>query len=110
MCAGAAGVMAFLLKPLRREELGPTVDLAVARFRKFEALRRENEDLRKAIESRKLVERAKGVLMEREQLTEAEAFRRIQKTAMNARKPLSAIAEAILLAGRVTGSPNVTKK
>lgn len=101
--ASAAGIMAFLLKPLRSEELGPALDLAVARFREFEALRKENEDLRKAIESRKLVERAKGVLMERERLTEAEAFRRIQKAAMDARKPMAAIAEAVLLAASVGG-------
>lgn len=101
--AQAAGVMAFIVKPLRAEELGPALDLAVARFREFEALRRENEDLKRAMNSRKLVERAKGLLMQREGLTEAEAFRRIQKAAMDARKPIAAIAEAILLAERVGG-------
>lgn len=60
--------MAFLLKPLRREELRPTLDLAVARFREFETVRKENEDLKRALESRKLIERAKGVLMEGEGL------------------------------------------
>lgn len=96
--AQAAGIMAFLLKPLRADELGPTLDLAVARFREFEAIRKENADLKKVMESRKLIERAKGALMEREGLTENEAFRRIQKAAMDARKPMTAIAEAILLA------------
>ena len=96
--ARAAGVMAFLLKPLRPEELGPAIDLAVARFREFEAIRKENEDLKKAIESRKLVERAKGLLMEREGLSESQAFRRIQKASMDSRRPMVEVAEAILLA------------
>lgn len=99
--AQIAGVMAFLVKPLRPEELGPAIDLAVARFREFEALRRENADLRRAVESRKLVERAKGVLMEREGLTEAQAFRRIQKASMDSRKPMAEVADAILLAERL---------
>jgi len=99
--ASAAGVMAFLLKPLRSEELGPTLNLAVARFREFEAIKKENEDLKKAIESRKLIDRAKGLLMEREGLTEAEAFRRIQKASMDHRKPMTEVAEAIALAASV---------
>lgn len=96
--ARTAGVMAFLVKPLRPEELGPAIHLAVARFREFEAVRRENEDLKKALDSRKVVERAKGLLMERQGLTEAEAFRRIRKTAMDSRKSMAEVAEAILLA------------
>jgi response regulator NasT len=103
--ATAAGVMAFLLKPLRPAELGPALDLAVARFREFGALRRENEDLRKAIEARKLVERAKGLLMARERLSEAEAFRRIQKASMDTRKSMAEVAEAILLAAEVGKGP-----
>lgn len=103
--ARAAGVMAFLLKPLRAEELGPALDLAVGRFREFEALRKENEDLKRALESRKLLERAKGLLMEREGLSEAEAFRRIQKTAMDRRKSMAEVAEAILLAADVEKNP-----
>lgn len=99
--ARAAGVMAFLVKPLRPQELGPAIDVAVARFLEFEAIRRENEDLKKAIESRKLVERAKGLLMEREGLTESQAFRRIQKASMDYRKPMVEVAEALLLAANV---------
>ncbi len=99
--ARAAGVMAFLLKPVRVEELGPALDLAVARFRDFQAMRKENEELKKAIESRKLVERAKGLLMEEQGLTEAEAFRRIQKASMDRRKSMAEVAEAILLAANI---------
>lgn len=98
--ARTAGVMAFLVKPLRPEELGPAIHLAVARFREFEALRRENQELKNAIESRKLVECAKGLLMERQGLTEAEAFRRIQKTAMDSRRPMVEVARALLLVCR----------
>lgn len=101
--AREAGVRAYLLKPLRVEELAPTLDLAKARFEEFRSLSRENESLKRSIESRKLVERAKGLLMEREGLTEADAFRRIQKAAMDTRKPMADIAEAILLAGSVGG-------
>jgi response regulator NasT len=81
------------------------VVLAVARFREFDAVRRENEDLKKAIESRKLVERAKGLLMEREGLSESEAFRRIQKASMDSRKSMSEVAEAVLLAASVEKGP-----
>lgn len=100
--ARAAGAMAFLVKPLRPEELRPAIELAVARFREFEAVRKENEDLRKAIESRKLVERAKGLLMEQEGLSESQAFRRIQKASMDSRKSMAEVAEAILLAANVS--------
>jgi two-component system, response regulator PdtaR len=84
-----AGVMAFLLKPLRRGQLAPTLDLAVARFQ-------EVRRLRQALEDRKVIDRAKGRLMERERLGEAEAFRRIRTAAMNSRRPMVAVAEEIL--------------
>ena len=88
-------------KPLRPQELGPAIHLAVARFREFEAVRRENEDLKKALDSRKIVERAKGLLMEREGLSEGQAFRRIQKASMDSRKSMVEVAEAILLAEKL---------
>jgi len=95
--AGDAGVLGFLVKPLRPEELGPALDLAVSRFRDFQSVRRENETLKRAIEARKLIERAKGILMRRLGLSEPEAFRKIQKTAMDSRKPMTEVAEALLL-------------
>ena len=100
-----AGVVGFLAKPLRPAELAPALDLALSRFRELDAARRENEALRRALEARKLVERAKGVLMTRLGLTEPEAFRRIQKTAMDCRKPMAEIARALLLAEDVTQTP-----
>jgi response regulator NasT len=88
--AGAAGVMGFLLKPLRAAELAPTLDLAVARFA-------EARDLRRTLDERKVVERAKGVLMSRHALTEEEAFARIRKAAMDSRRPMAELARAILV-------------
>ena len=77
--------------------LGPALDVAVTRFTELEVVRRENEALKRKLESRKLVERAKGILMTRLGLSEPEAFRRIQKTAMDTRKPMAEVAQALLL-------------
>ena len=93
----AAGVLGFLVKPLRPEELGPALDVAVSRFRELSAIRQENETLKRTLETRKLVERAKGILMKRLGLSEPDAFRRIQKTAMDTRRPMSEVAQALLL-------------
>lgn len=84
-----AGVMGFLLKPLRPGQLAPTLDLAVARFR-------EAQRLRRALEDRKVIERAKGRLMEREGFTEDEAFRTLRTTAMNTRRPMTQVAQEVL--------------
>jgi len=92
-----AGVLGFLVKPLRAEELGPALDVAVSRFRELEAVRKENEALKQKLEARKLVDRAKGVLMTRLGLSEPEAFRRIQKTAMDTRKTMAEVARALIL-------------
>ncbi len=93
-----AGVLGFLVKPLRSAELGPALDVAVTRFSELEAVREEIEVLRQKLESRKLVDRAKGLLMTRLGLSEPEAFRRIQKTAMDTRKTMADVAQAMLLA------------
>jgi AmiR/NasT family two-component response regulator len=93
----AAGVLGFLVKPLRAAELGPALDVAVSRFRELSAMRQENETLKRTLETRKLVERAKGILMKRLGLSEPDAFRRIQKTAMDTRRPMSEVAQALLL-------------
>ena len=88
--AREAGVMAYLLKPLRAAELAPALDLAIARFA-------ENRQLRETLEGRKYVERAKGALMARFGLTEDEAFRRLRRAAMDSRKPMVDIAKALLV-------------
>lgn len=101
--AKEAGVMAYLLKPLREEELLPAIELAISRFEEFNALRKENAGLKRILEDRKLIERAKGILMERERISEQQAFARIQKTSMNTRRSMAEIAQAILLSEAVTG-------
>jgi response regulator NasT len=84
-----AGVMAYLLKPLRPAALAPTLDLAIARFR-------EARDLRQRLEDRKVIERAKGVVMERAGLTEDAAYRSLRRAAMDSRRPLVDIARELL--------------
>ncbi|MFQ5840281.1 MAG: ANTAR domain-containing response regulator [Candidatus Methylomirabilales bacterium] len=99
--ATASGVMAYLLKPLRTEELGPAIELAIGRFREFEALRRENADLRKSLAARRWIEQAKGILMEQQQLTEREAFEALRRQSMNSQTPLAEIAQAVVTAEAV---------
>ncbi len=96
--AKEAGVMGYLTKPIREEELKATIELAISRFREFEALRKEIKDLREALEARKLIERAKGILMERQNLSERDAFRKIQKLSMDRRKTMKEVAEAMIMA------------
>jgi two-component system, response regulator PdtaR len=95
--AKEAGVVGYVVKPFREAELMPVIELSLARFEEFQALEREVGNLKEALESRKVVERAKGVLMEVHGLREAEAFHRIRKTSMDARKSMREVAEAILL-------------
>jgi two-component system, response regulator PdtaR len=99
--AKEAGVVGYIVKPFRESELVPAIEVALARFREFKALEREADDLRETLDTRKLVERAKGILMDTQGLKEADAFRRIQKLSMNSRKSMREIAEAILLAHEV---------
>lgn len=96
--AKEAGVVGYIVKPFRESELVPAIEVALARFKEFRTLEREIGDIRETLETRKLVERAKGVLMDTQGLKESEAFRKIQKLSMNTRKSMREIAEAILLA------------
>jgi response regulator NasT len=93
-----AGVVGYLVKPFREADLVPAIDIALARFGEFRAMEKHVGDLEEALETRKLVDRAKGILMDSQGLTEAEAFRRIQKMSMNTRKAMKDVAEAIVLA------------
>lgn len=95
--AKEAGVVGYIVKPFREAELMPVIELSLSRFQEFQALEREVGDLKEALESRKIIERAKGVLMEVHGLREAEAFHRIRKASMDARKSMREVAEAILL-------------
>jgi len=95
--AREAGVVGYVVKPFREAELRPVIELSLARFDEFRTLEREVGNLNEALESRKVVERAKGVLMESYGLKESEAFHRIRKTSMDARKSMREVADAILL-------------
>jgi two-component system, response regulator PdtaR len=96
--ASQAGVAGYLVKPFRENDLAPAIEVALARFSEFRTMEREVGDLHEALETRKAVERAKGILMDTQGLNETEAFRKIQKMSMNNRKPMRAVAEAIILA------------
>ena len=90
-----AGVMGYLVKPVGGE-LRPAMELAISRFMEFNELRKENQDLKNTIESRKLIEKAKGLLMEKENISEAEAFSKIRKISMDNRKTMKEVAEVII--------------
>lgn len=96
--AREAGVVGYLVKPFREADLVPAIEVALARFNEFRAMEKQVGDLEDALETRKFVDRAKGILMDTQQLSEAEAFRRIQKMSMNTRKPMKEVAEAVILA------------
>lgn len=99
--AKRAGVSGYLVKPFRESELMPVIELALARFRDMEGLEQEVEQLKDALETRKMIERAKGILMEVHGLKEAEAFNRMRRTSMDNRKSMREVAEAILLTHQV---------
>ncbi|HEX6818771.1 MAG TPA: response regulator [Ktedonobacterales bacterium] len=96
-----AGVVHYVTKPLRQSDLKPAIEIALSRFQEFRALEGRVKDLEDQLETRKKVEKAKGVLMEKYKLSEQEAYRRIQKLSMNNRKSMREVAEAILLANEL---------
>jgi response regulator NasT len=96
--ARAAGVVHFVTKPWREKDLKPAIEIALSRFNEFRTMETKVKDLEEALATRKVVEKAKGVLMEKYKLTESEAFKRIQRLSMNNRKSMREVAEAILLA------------
>jgi AmiR/NasT family two-component response regulator len=99
--AQQVGVVGYLVKPFRDSDIQPAVEVALARFEEFKALRTQVKSLEESLETRKIVDRAKGVLMDTQSLKEADAFRRIQKLSMDSRKSMREVAEAILLAHQV---------
>jgi AmiR/NasT family two-component response regulator len=96
-----AGVFAYVVKPFTESDLLPAVGVAIARFREFSAIADEASNLAQALETRKIVDRAKGIIMDKHGLREQEAFRRIQQQSMNTRKSMREIAEAIIIASEV---------
>ncbi len=89
-------VLAYLVKPVEAHHLGPALQVAWARFDELRDLTVENASLRQTLQNRKIIERAKGVLMKRHRWTEAEAFRRLQRGAMDRRVPMIELAQLIL--------------
>jgi AmiR/NasT family two-component response regulator len=96
--ADEAGVFAYLVKPVTAQDLRPALLLASSRYHEFQVLRQEVSDLRQALETRKRVERAKGILMRRLHLTEEAAFRRLQKRSQDENQKLRHVAEAVITA------------
>ena len=96
--AEADHIMAYLVKPIKQADLGPVIALAMRRFEQFQELRKEASDLRQALEDRKLIERAKGILMKKAGLDEASAFRRLQKLASDKNLKLVEVARILLTA------------
>jgi response regulator NasT len=101
----AAGASAYLLKPVNSGQLLPTIELAAHKFAEFQGIRSEAENLKEALEVRKLIERAKGILMQRSNLSEPEAFKKMQRISQNSRKPMKEIAQEILRADEIFGAP-----
>ena len=93
-----AGVMAYALKPIRDSDLMPAIGVAVSRFREYRLLSKEVDDLNERLETRKLIERAKGLLMSKHSIAEQDAFQRIQRLSMDRRIPMKQVAKALLLA------------
>ena len=93
-----AAVSGYIVKPFRESDLAPAIEIALSRFDEFRALEKQVGDLEEALATRKVVDRAKGILMDTQSLQESEAFRKIQKMSMNTRKPMKEVAEAIILA------------
>lgn len=89
-------VLAFLVKPVEAHQLGPALQIARAQFEELRELSAENASLRQTLQNRKVIERAKGVLMKRHRWTEAEAFRRLQRGAMNRRTTMIELAQDVL--------------
>jgi len=103
--AKEAGVVGYLVKPFRESDIGPAIEIAIARFHELRSLGERVEDLEESLAARKAVDRAKGILMDTQRLSESEAFRKIQKMSMDTRKSMREIAEAIILAHQMGESP-----
>ena len=98
-----SGIMGLLVRPVDPATLLAATELAICRFQEILALRREAEALRRLLESRKVIERAKGLLMEMEDIPEKEAFARLRQKSMDTQRPMAEIARAVILAAELNG-------
>ncbi|MPM61711.1 putative transcriptional regulatory protein pdtaR [bioreactor metagenome] len=93
-----SGVLAYLVKPVKEANLFPAIEIAMSRFQEFAELERELDDVKKSLEARKILDKAKGILMDAYNLSESEAYRRIQQYSMSKRKSIREVADAIIQA------------
>ncbi len=98
-------ILAYLVKPIKQADLETAIAIAMRRFEQFEALRKETSTLKQALEDRKVIEKAKGILMKKAGLDEHDAFRRLQKLASDKNKKLIEIAQIILTAEEALEKP-----
>jgi len=98
-----AGVSAYVVDGLKRERVKPILDMAISRFNAYSRLERELEDARSALHSRKLIDRAKGLLMRTRGISEDEAYALLRKTAMNQNRKIGEVAESLILAADMLG-------
>lgn len=103
--AEANHIMAYLVKPIKQADLEPAIALAIRRFQQFQTVQQEASDLRQALADRKVIERAKGIIMRRAQIDEQPAFRRLQKLASDKNQKLVEIAQSIVTAEEACQQP-----
>ena len=103
--ARSAGAIAYLVKPFQRSDLIPALEVSLGRFAEMKALVAQAAGLEDQLETRKLVDRAKGLLMDNEGMKEAEAFDHIRRRAMNERKAMRQVCEELIAAAQATGEP-----
>ena len=100
-----AGVSAYVVDGLKRERVKPILDMAISRFNAFSRMTRELQEARSELENRKLIDRAKGILMATRGLSEADAYALLRKTAMNQNRKISEIAESLITASGLLAPP-----
>jgi len=100
-----AGVSAYVVDGLRQERVRPILDMAISRFNAFSRMTRELEEARSELENRKLIDRAKGILMSTRGFSEQQAYALLRKTAMNQNRKISEIAESLITAAGLLASP-----
>ncbi|MBA8903474.1 MULTISPECIES: ANTAR domain-containing response regulator [unclassified Phyllobacterium] len=99
-----AGVSAYVVDGLKKERVKPILDMAVSRFKAFSRLQQELAEAKTALEERKIIERAKGILMKSRKISEDEAYSLLRQTAMNEKKKLSDIAQSVVMTAAMLGS------
>lgn len=99
-----AGVSAYVVDGLKKERVKPILDMAVSRFKAFSRLQQELAEAKSALEERKVIERAKGILMKSRTISEDEAYALLRQTAMNEKKKLADIAQSVVMAAAMLGS------